>query len=166
MSSSPAVRRLIKDEKDAQSEEYQSMFKISPRVNKSITPEGDIVDEKDYMNWNGYIYGQKDTPYEDGEFHINIAFTDDYPLRPPIIRFSTKIYHPNIKYDGSICLDILKNQWSPALGITRALLSILAMMDQPNANDPLNPDAGKLYLSDKDMFLATAKSWTIEYAMP
>lgn len=161
---SPAVKRLQKDEKEALSGEYDQLFHISPKKNKTITPNGDVVDEKDYMNWNGFIYGQKDTAYEDGKFHINIAFPDDYPLRPPIIRFSTKIYHPNIKYDGSICLDILKTQWSPALGITRALLSILAMMDQPNANDPLNPEAGKLYLSDKEMFDATAKSWTIEYA--
>lgn len=163
--SSPAILRLIKDEKESKSDSYKSYFNIKPKIIKSVTEDGNIEDIKDYMNWEGVLYGQKDTPYEDGVFNIMISMPDKYPLKPPIIKYLTKIYHPNIAVNGVICLDILKNHWSPALGITRALVSIISMMAQPNASDPLNTDAGDLYLKDKSRYEMMARTWTVEFAL-
>ena len=67
--------------------------------------------------WIAYIHGPKDTPYENGIFKLNIEFPPNYPFSPPIINFITKIYHCNINNSGGICLDILKEQWSPVLTI-------------------------------------------------
>ena len=63
--------------------------------------------------------GPPDSPYSGGVFFLNITFPTDYPFKPPKVQFITKIYHPNINANGSICLDILRDQWSPALTISK-----------------------------------------------
>jgi len=60
-----------------------------------------------------------DSPYAGGVFFLSITFPVDYPFKPPKVSFTTKIYHPNINANGSICLDILRDQWSPALTISK-----------------------------------------------
>ena len=82
------------------------------------------IDEADLYTWQASIVGPDDSPYAGGVFFLNIHFPTDYPFKPPKITFSSKIYHPNINSNGSICLDILKDQWSPALTIAKVLLSI------------------------------------------
>ena len=66
--------------------------------------------------------GPPDSPYSGGVFFLNITFPTDYPFKPPKVSFTTKIYHPNINANGSICLDILRDQWSPALTISKGAL--------------------------------------------
>src|SRR5437660_406756 len=62
---------------------------------------------------------QSDSPYASGVFFLAIHFPTDYPFKPPKVNFTTRIYHPNINSNGSICLDILRDQWSPALTISK-----------------------------------------------
>ena len=64
---------------------------------------------------------QGDSPYAGGVFFLSIVFPTDYPFKPPKVSFTTKIYHPNINANGSICLDILRDQWSPALTISKGM---------------------------------------------
>ena len=65
------------------------------------------------------IMGPSDSPFQGGVFFLNIHFPTDYPFKPPKVAFTTKIYHPNINSNGSICLDILRSQWSPALTVSK-----------------------------------------------
>lgn len=63
--------------------------------------------------------GPPESPYQGGVFFLTIHFPTDYPFKPPKVAFTTRIYHPNINSNGSICLDILRSQWSPALTISK-----------------------------------------------
>lgn len=90
---------------------------------------------------------------EGGVFQLELFLPDDYPMCPPRIRFLTRIYHPNIDRLGRICLDVLKNNWSPALQIRTILLSIQALLGAPNPEDPLNEAVAKQWKVDRDPFL-------------
>ena len=101
--------------------------------------------DTDIYYWRATIYGPKDSPYEGGIFFLDIHFPADYPFKPPKVSFVTKIYHPNINSAGGICLDILKDAWSPALTISKVLLSICSLLDDPNPEDPLTPEIAVIY---------------------
>lgn len=64
--------------------------------------------EKNIMIWEAVIFGPQDTPFEDGTFKLSLEFTEEYPNRPPSVKFVSKMFHPNVYADGSICLDILQ----------------------------------------------------------
>jgi ubiquitin-conjugating enzyme E2 D/E len=108
--------------------------------------------------------GPEGSPYEGGIFYLRIDFTNDYPFKPPKIMFLTKIYHCNINSSGAICLDILKEQWSPALTISKVLLSICSLMDEPNPNDPLVSEIAHLYKTNKTEHNKIAQQYTMQYA--
>src|ERR1700744_4433302 len=110
------------------------------------------------------IMGPAKTPYENGVFNLEIQFPPDYPFKPPKIRFTTKVYHCNINSSGGICLDILKDNWSPALTISKVLLSICSLFSDPNPDDPLVPEIAKLYKTNRKQHDANALEWTRKYA--
>ena len=126
---------------------------------------GPVDEEGDITVWSGTIIGPEGSPYDRGVFWLNIKFPKDYPFRPPKMRFTTRIYHPNIDPEsGEICLDILKNQWSPALTISRVLLSLMSLLTDPNPSDPLFIDGANLYKHDRVRFDQIARKWTERYA--
>jgi ubiquitin-conjugating enzyme E2 D/E len=127
--------------------------------NVSAGPSGDNLFE-----WDGMIIGPTKTPYEGGMFRLKIYFPVDYPFKSPKVIFTTKIYHPNINSGGIICLDILKTQWSPALTISKVLLSICSLLNDPNPNDPLEPTIAKQYVEYKAKYEEIAREWTLQYA--
>ena len=122
------------------------------------------IDESNLFKWSATIMGPKDSPYEGGIFILHIDFPNNYPFKPPQITFKTKIFHPNISPSGSICLDILQSQWSPALTINKTLLSISSLLTDPNPDDPLDATAGKLYKNDIEEFKIKAIEITQQYA--
>nr|XP_025129584.1 ubiquitin-conjugating enzyme E2 D1 isoform X4 [Bubalus bubalis] len=85
-----------------------------PPAHCSAGPVGD-----DLFHWQATIMGPPDSAYQGGVFFLTVHFPTDYPFKPPKIAFTTKIYHPNINSNGSICLDILRSQWSPALTVSK-----------------------------------------------
>jgi ubiquitin-conjugating enzyme E2 N len=85
-------------------------------------------------------------------------------MSAPKVRFLTKMYHPNIDRLGRICLDILKDKWSPALQIRTVLISIQALLSAPNPDDPLDNNVADHWKNDETAAVATAKDWTRMYA--
>ena len=81
------------------------------------------------------------------------------------MQFDTKIWHPNISsVTGAICLDILKDEWSPALSIRTALISIQALLTDPAPDNPQDAVVAKQYKENRELFNQTARKWTKEYA--
>lgn len=142
-----ALKRITKD--------YQEILN-DPPTNCSAGP----VTERNLFEWDATILGPEGSPYQGGIFRLRINFPSDYPFKPPKIQFLTKIYHPNICPSGSICLDILRDKWSPALNITKLLLSISSLLTDPNPDDPLVPEIAHMLRSDKGEFENLARNWT------
>lgn len=121
--------------------------------------------DDDLFHWRASITGPELTPYYGGIFSLDIHFPSDYPFKAPKCNFTTKIYHPNINAAGSICVDILRDNWSPALTVSKILLSISSLLNDPNPDDPLEVEIADQYKNNKILFEETAKSWTVIYAM-
>ena len=146
-----ALKRIQKELKDIQKD---------PPAGTSAGP----TSESDMFHWKATIFGPEDSPYAGGLYFLKIQFPAEYPFKPPRLQFETKIYHPNINSNGGICLDILKDQWSPALTISKVLLSISSLLTDPNPDDPLVPEIATLYKKDRAKFNANAREWTQKYA--
>ncbi len=144
------LKRLNKELKDMEKNDVSNL---------SAGPVNDNLYE-----WEAVILGPTETPYEGGVFNLSISIPSNYPFKPPIVTFKTKIYHPNINSSGSICLDILKSQWSPALTISKILLSICSLLSDPNPNDPLVPDIANQLKISPEAYNKTAREWTLLYA--
>lgn len=81
------------------------------------------------------------------------------------MKFDTKIWHPNVSSQtGAICLDILKDEWSPALSIRTSLLSIQALMCSPEPDNPQDAVVAKMFKEEKKKFEVTARKWTQDHA--
>merc|ERR1712170_150982 len=136
-------------------------FNKDPPANCSAGP----INESDLFNWQATIMGPPECPYQGGVFFLTIAFPTDYPFKPPKVVFKTRIYHPNINSNGSICLDILKEQWSPALTVSKVLLSISSLLTDANPEDPLVPEIANIYKTNRAKYDELAKEWTKKYAI-
>ena len=122
------------------------------------------IKNENIFTWEASIIGPEKTPYENGVFKLLIFFPDDYPFKPPKVKFDTRIFHPNINKHGSICLDILSKNWSPALTISKVLLSICSLLNDPNPDDPLDARVADIYQKDIEEFNLYARNYTQKYA--
>ncbi|ETO35730.1 ubiquitin-conjugating enzyme E2 D3 [Reticulomyxa filosa] len=164
-------------------------LEADPPANCSAGPVGD-----DLFKWKATIMGPVDkfffygdlrncAPYDGGVFFLDIVFPQDYPFKPPSLKFQTKIYHCNVNDKGGICLDILKDSWSPALTISKVLLSVCSLLTDPNpgmrfrkeffseffnaiffSHDPLVAEIAKQYKTNRKEHDKIAAEWTRKYA--
>eukprot|EP01104_Vermistella_antarctica_P019177 TRINITY_DN7397_c0_g1_i1.p2 TRINITY_DN7397_c0_g1~~TRINITY_DN7397_c0_g1_i1.p2 ORF type:complete len:151 (-),score=31.18 TRINITY_DN7397_c0_g1_i1:91-543(-) len=132
---------------------------LDPPCNCSAGPKGDNLFE-----WVATIMGPGGSPYAGGVFFLDISFKEDYPFKPPKVTFRTRIYHCNINSGGEICLDILSNNWSPALTISKVLLSICSLLTDCNPKDPLVNQIAQQYMNDRKTHDKMASEWTRRYA--
>ncbi|KAI8378533.1 ubiquitin-conjugating enzyme/RWD-like protein [Blakeslea trispora] len=128
---------------------------LDPPSNCSAGPKGDNLYE-----WVSTIAGPSDSPYAGGIFFLDVHFPQEYPFKPPKVVFRTRIYHCNINSQGAICLDILKDNWSPALTISKVLLSICSLLTDANPHDPLVGSIAQEYLTNREEHDSIAREWT------
>ncbi|CAF1105769.1 unnamed protein product [Didymodactylos carnosus] len=135
-------------------------------------PEGlsniEVEDPSNMRVWKALFHGPKDTPYEGGRFKLLIEFPDDYPLKPPKVRFDPPLYHPNVYPDGSVNLSPHESSpWSPQTALGPVLSSISPLIADPNTDDkPGNTDIANLYKTNKEEFNQKAREWTKQYVLP
>jgi len=122
------------------------------------------LDDINY-NWLARMNGPRDSPYQGGVFYLNLKVCHEYPLRPPIVRFLTKIFHPNISRHGDIGLDCIQHNWTLALTIPQTLLSIQSLLTDPYLDEHMEASVTELYQKDKSTFDKIARIWTWKYAM-
>ncbi|CAF1334675.1 unnamed protein product [Adineta steineri] len=130
--STTAQRRLMRDLRD---------LTQNPVEGINAAP----VSADNIFQWNAILDGPDDSLFEDASFVLTLKFPQDYPNHPPDVKFVTKVFHPNIYMDGSICLDILQQRWSASLDVSTLLVSIRSLLTDPNPASPANSEAAMLY---------------------
>src|SRR6266496_1884352 len=98
-----------------------------------------------------------DTPFEDGTFKLALQFDENYPNKPPSVKFISKMFHPNVYANGELCLDILQNRWSPTYDVAAILTSIQSLLHDPNPNSPANAEAANLYRENRKEYIRRVK---------
>lgn len=149
------MKRFITDIKDLNKSIRDPKSEILSENGKDIEPVTDFVI---------ILRGPPDTPYSGGLFKVKIIINSEHPHKPPKITFETPIYHPNINNSGIICLDTLKDGWSPALSLEKVMLTISALLQNPNPDDPLSPEISNEYKTNKKIFYLNAIAHTKKYA--
>lgn len=147
--STPAKRRLIKD---------------LNRLSKSTeTVYAQPLDD-DLYTWCAVIIGPENTPFQNGTFTLLLFFSESYPHEPPHVQFISKMFHPNIYKNGDLCLDILKNKWSPTYDVLSVLLSIQSLLNDANCDSPADIEAAELIKNETEYKKRIKKcvydSWT------
>ncbi|KAF2181654.1 hypothetical protein K469DRAFT_713262 [Zopfia rhizophila CBS 207.26] len=119
----------------------------------------------DLTHLKGQFRGPPDTPYEGGTYSVDIKIPSEYPFRPPVMKFETKIWHPNVSSQtGAICLDTLSSQWSPVLTIKSALISLQSLLSTPEPKDPQDAEVATMLIRNPSEFEHVARDWAVKYA--
>ncbi len=121
--------------------------------------------EDDIRVWIVILEGPAGTPYEGGFFKLRFVFPDNYPFKPPEVKFLTSVYHPNIKLDtGDICLDVFSSSWTPTQKVSEILEKIASILQSPSAVSPLEPEIANELQNKPKEFEKKAKEYTAKYA--
>lgn len=118
-------------------------------------PEGcsaSPLSEENLFVWGATIFGPPETPWEGGVYSLRLTFNEQYPEKPPRVRFTAEMFHPNVYTDGTLCLDIIQDKWSPIYTVNTILTSIQSLLTDPNPSSPANPEAASLYNADRNAY--------------
>jgi ubiquitin-conjugating enzyme (huntingtin interacting protein 2) len=150
--SSNRTRRITKEIADIQNDPHSHIV-VEP------------IRDDDLMHLKGHFEGPPDTPYEGGKFVVDIEIPNDYPFRPPKMKFDTKLWHPNVSSQtGAICLDTLSSAWSPVLTIKSALISLQSLLSTPEPKDPQDAEVASQLLKSPAEFQHKAYEWAVKFA--
>ncbi|PWZ01880.1 putative ubiquitin-conjugating enzyme E2 [Testicularia cyperi] len=169
MASVATSKRLLKEYQNSQKE-----LGLAPGTRRSASANPDLVELRpwdvegeDLTEWMAVIRGPEGGNYAGGTFELTIQIPQGYPTKPPSMSFKTRIFHPNVSWkNGEICLDILQAQWSPAWTLSSACTAILALLDAPEPDSPLNVDAANLFRLDTRAYQSACRMYTLLHAVP
>ncbi|KAF0289516.1 Ubiquitin-conjugating enzyme E2 28 [Amphibalanus amphitrite] len=138
----------------------QNALKADPPEGIRATPLDDT-----YSHWQASITGPAGSAYEGGVFLLYLQVPDSYPLRPPVVRFITKVLHPNVSRHGDIGIDSIHHNWTLALTIGKVLISIQSLLTDPYCKVCMEPAVGALCQRNWLQFVGEARAWTWKHAM-
>lgn len=147
---------------------YEEEKALDKEFNKIKNSENVPIVKCEYINnnkrhWKIVFKGSQSSPYEDGLFTLEFLFKSEFPKKGPEAKFITKMFHPNVRDDGHICINILNN-WDGNLSIENVLYGIIELMDNPNPSGGYSNDATKLIKKDIDEFYKKVAEYTYAYA--
>ncbi|GAA5856866.1 hypothetical protein JCM5353_007303 [Sporobolomyces roseus] len=146
-----ATKRLAKEYTELQNESIPFVF-AQP-------------DESNLRHWTGTIQGPTDSAYQGGKFGIDMTFPVEYPFKSPTVKFTTRIYHPNVTDDGAICMGLLKAEaWKPSTKIEQILRALVQLLQEPNPDDALVASIAEVYNADRAQFNRNAQEWVKKHA--
>ncbi|KAK9471250.1 ubiquitin-conjugating enzyme/RWD-like protein, partial [Dipodascopsis tothii] len=152
MTTPQAMRRIAKEIADLQA---------NPSPSYSAGPRSD----SDLLVWDVKLSGPADSPYANGVFTLGLTLPPTYPFNPPTLAFVTKIYHPNVLADGSVCLPLLKtDQWKPSYKISTIIDMVLALLKEPNGDEAIEESVGDEWKNNRPAFERRAREFTAKYA--
>ena len=122
-------------------------------------------DEEDITRFRISIEIEEDCPYQGGIYYFELDCPVDYPFRPPKTKVMTQIFHPNIEDTGKVCLDILRDSWSPALTIQKVGLALQSLITKPNFNETVNKEYMSVHNQNVQTALEQARDQNMRYAM-
>ncbi|CAN8257118.1 unnamed protein product [Cochlearia groenlandica] len=125
-----------------------------------------VVNDEDFSQICADIEGPVGTPYENGVFRMKLALPHDFPHSPPKGYFMTKIFHPNVASNGEICVNTLKKDWNPSLGLRHVLSVVRCLLIEPFPESALNEQAGKMLLENYEEYARHARLYTSIHAKP
>jgi len=153
-------RCLTKEISDVQKDTHSGVFLESTSKSKDGTSTFE-----DLTHFRGVFIGPPDTPYEGGKFYVDIKIPSEYPFQPPIMRFETRIWHPNVSSQtGAICLDTLGSAWSPILTLKSALISLQSLLSSPEPKDPQDAEVARMLITNPKQFNKVAREWAVRHA--
>lgn len=120
----------------------------------------------DLTTWTAGIPGKEGTLWANATFPVTILFPEDYPSKPPKVKFPAGFYHPNVYPSGTICLSILNEEqdWRPAITLKQIVLGIQELLDTPNPDSPAQEPAWKAFSKDKALYEKKVKEQSKQYA--
>lgn len=151
-------RRLVKEVADVQKDTHSGV------TLESLSSSGPTTFD-DLTHFRGVFVGPPDTPYEGGRYLVDIKIPNEYPFQPPVMKFQTKIWHPNVSsVTGAICLDTLGTGWSPIFTLKSALISLQSLLSSPEPKDPQDAEVARMLITSPKEFAKVAREWAVRYA--
>jgi len=112
--------------------------------------------EDDVTLWKIIYKGEQDTPYHGKAWLLYVQFENEYPQKPPKVRFYTPIYHSNINTDGKICHEVLGDEWNSQVSMRSVLESIANLIKYPNPLNALDSVKGTLFMDNREQYFRNA----------
>jgi ubiquitin-conjugating enzyme E2 D/E len=120
----------------------------------------------DIFEWLGSLKGLKNSPYEGGTFNFHLQFTCDYPEKPPTLKFTTKIYHPNVNgRTGAVGWNMLGKNWHHNNTMEKVMMSLRALLGHPELQSTADNGMAIEFAYQRKRFVEHAKEWTQRCAM-
>lgn len=157
MSDSIAAQRLRQERKNWR-RDHPVGFYARPISN---TSDGSL----NIMEWKAGIPGKEKTDWAGGVYPMTLIFSNDYPSKPPVVKFTPPLYHPNVYPSGTVCLSILdgSKDWKPSVTIKQILLGVQDLLDSPNMNDPAQREPFQDLKSNPQVYARKVRAIAAKY---